>query len=100
MKRKGIQMAKNDYIDNGQEQDCHNDVNVISQIKGRLLEVIKECQSLADKGAMAYHETLPTDIRDALDDILADVVKPVEDAADEGVLFYENNRPTGEYLEN
>ena len=35
-------MAKNDYIDGGHENDCHNDVNVITQIKGRLLSVITE----------------------------------------------------------
>lgn len=93
-------MAKNDYIDKGQEQDCHNDVNVITQIKGRILEVIKECQNLSDNGAMAYYEYLPEKLRDSLDDVLEEVLKPVEEQADEGVLFYENNRPTGEYLEN
>ncbi len=87
-------MAQNDYIDKGQEQDCHNDVNVITHIKGRILEVINECRSLSDKGAMAYNEDLPERVHDALDNVLAEVVQPVENMADEGVLFYDNNRPT------
>ncbi|MEE3036153.1 MAG: hypothetical protein VX329_02730 [Pseudomonadota bacterium] len=85
-------MAKNDYIDGGHENDCHNDVNVITQIKGRLLSVITECRDLNDKGAMAFNCDLPVKVHDAIDDILADIVQPVENAADEGVLFYENNR--------
>ena len=89
-------MAKNDYIDKGQEQDCHNDVNVITQIKGRILEVIGECRELSDKQAMAYNEDLPERVHDALDNVLAEVVQPVENMADEGVLFYDNNRPTND----
>lgn len=87
-------MAYNKYIDVGQEQDCHNDVNVITQMKGRILELIKEIQSLQDKKAMAYNEDLPETLVSALDDVLAEVIQPVENMADEGVLYYENNRPT------
>ena len=85
-------MAQNDYIDIGQEQDCHNDVNVMTNIKGRILEVINECRALSDKGAMAYNEDLPERVHDALDNVLAEVVQPVENMADEGILFYESNR--------
>lgn len=87
-------MSQNDYIDKGQEQDCHNDVNVISQVKGRIIEVIKQCQDLGDKQAMAYNSDLPQNLINALDDVLEEVIAPVEKQADEGVLYYENNRPT------
>ena len=84
-------MAYNEYIDKGCEDDCHNDINVISGIKTHIHKAIKHCEALVDNEAMAYHTDLPQDIIGALDDVLAEIIQPVEDKADEGAIYYEHD---------
>ena len=85
-------MSENKYIDVGQEQDCHNDLFVVTNIKAKIIDVIKDCQSLQEKRAMAFYEHLIPDVVDALDDVVAITLKGVEDMAEEGANYYENNR--------
>lgn len=85
-------MSQNKYIDIGQEQDCHNDLFVITNIKSKIVDVIKDCQLMQQKGALAYYEDTMLDVVDALDDVVAITIKKVEDMAEEGASYYENNR--------
>ena len=85
-------MGHNKYIDIGQEQDCHNDLFVITNIKSKIVDVIKDCQIMQQKGALAYYEDTMFEIVDALDGVVAITIKKVEDMAEEGANYYENNR--------
>ena len=91
LKPLGETTMTNIYIEQGIAQDCHNDQNVILSLRTKIHDAIRETEKYRDAGAMAYNESLLTEVIDKLDDILADVIQPVETLIDEGERYHEAN---------
>lgn len=83
------------YFYRGCEEDCHNDMNVLSSIKSDITAVIKKVQDLDNKKALAFNENTLLDIVDHLDDCIADIIEPKENEAEEGAALYDTKRNEG-----
>ncbi len=82
---------RNVYIDQGIIDDCHNDQNIILTLRTKIHDAVLQTEKFRDAGAMAYNDTVLTEVIDKLDDILAEVIQPVETMIDEGERYHEAN---------
>lgn len=81
----------NIYIDQGIEQDAHNDMNIVLQLRTQIGNAIHHAQKAQNAGAMAYNESMLDEVIDKLDDILANIIQPVETLIEQGERYHEQN---------
>ena len=82
----------NIYISEATLNDVDNDQNVLTILRTPILRAIALAQDFEKKGALAFNDSLLTDVIEKLDTILAESINPTQEQLDQASRhFIERN---------